>query len=200
MILKRQNMGTTRGDIIRNLKQPNQIPEAFPKITRQSLNQISDAEGLKKAYQQPNHIYIDKHKMFIAGSKSIRDWVDNAAFIPPSLTTYHNIYQSANDSLKQNPQVNEIIGHSAGGAVLLELEKQYPNRFNKTRTYSAPVFNPFGNEALNENRLRFRTTFDPVAAFDNNAITINKNSLNPFTNHSYENYFDTGKDTGYQII
>ncbi len=225
MILKRQNINRSRGDIIRQLKQPPQIStnvifksearalrergisnnpslkQSFSSgnLSNFSNNQLSDREGLKLAYQQGNHIYINNNKMFIAGSKSFQDWRDNL-LIPPTLTTYHNIYQSAHDELMKNAQVNEIIGHSAGGAVVLELEKQYPNRFNKTRTYSAPVFSPLGFERLDQNHLRFRTTGDPIAVFDNSAITINKNSINPFSNHSFENYGDTGKQTGYQII
>ena len=199
MILKRQNMQKTKGDILRQLKQPKKVP--LTRIYNVTIPEaLSDKEGLKLAYQQPNHIYINNNKMFIAGSKNLQDWVDNVAFIPPQLTTYHNIYKSANDTLMLNPQVNEAIGHSAGGAVLLELEKQYPKRFDKTRSYSAPVFSPLGFERLDENHLRFRTTLDPVAMLDNSAITINKNSINPFSNHSFENYGDTGKQTGYQII
>jgi hypothetical protein len=212
MILKRQKITTPKGDILGHLQQPKQIPEALAlKESQKSLpmntifksnfsnNQLSDREGLKIAYEQGNHIYINNNKMFIAGSKSFQDWRDNL-LIPPTLTTYHNIYQSAHDELTKNAQVNEIIGHSAGGAVVLELEKQYPNRFNKTRTYSAPVFSPLGYERLDQNHLRFRTQNDPIAVLDNSAITINKNTINPFVNHSYENYGDMGKDTGVQII
>jgi hypothetical protein len=32
--------------------------------------------------------------------------------------------------------------------------------------------------------------------FDNNAININKNTINPLSLHSYNNYSDTGKVGG----
>ena len=144
------------------------------------INHISDAEGLRMAYQQPNHIYIKDNRMYIAGSKSPKDWVDNVAFIPAQLTQFHNIYQSAHTELQNNPQVNELIGHSAGGSVLLELEKQYPNRFQKSRSYAAPVFSPLGNENLDQHHLRFRTLGDPVAILDDSAITVKKPTINPF--------------------
>ena len=179
-------MNFTRGGFIGSLKQPKTIP---PTSTYRTLpTGLSDRDGLRLAYQQPDHVYIQENKMYIAGSKTATDWVHNVAFIPTQQTQYHNIYKSAFDQLKKNPQVNELIGHSAGGAVLLELQKQYPNRFDKTRSYSAPVFNPLGSGQLNENHLRFRTIGDPVAMLDNGAITMNKNILNPFITHSFTNY------------
>ena len=199
MIPKRQNLGFTRGDIIRTLKQPKQTQAAY--ISKPMyVNHLSDREGLKQAYLRPDHIFINNNRMYIAGSKSPSDWVDNVAFIPTQLTQFHNIYKSANNQLQNNPQVTELIGHSAGGSVLLELEKQYPDRFQKSRSYGAPVFSPLGKEKLDENHLRFRTIGDPVAVLDNSAITINKKSINPFTNHSYENFGDIGKETGKQIM
>jgi hypothetical protein len=44
--------------------------------------------------------------------------------------------------------------------------------------------------------MRFRTLGDPVAIFDNNAITVLKNTTNPFELHSYDNYGDIGVDQG----
>ena len=200
MIPKRQNIGFTKGSMLRHLKQPKQIPPSNMLRQNTRINRISDAEGLRLAYQQPNHIYIKDNRMYIAGSKSPKDWVDNVAFIPTKLTPFHNIYQSANSELQSNPQVDELVGHSAGGSVLLELEKQYPNRFQKSRSYAAPVLSPFGNEKLDDNHLRFRTAFDPVAILDNSAITVKKPSINPFKTHSYENFGDMGKETGVQIM
>ena len=47
-------------------------------------------------------------------------------------------------TLKDNPQVKQVVGHSLGGAVALELQKQFPDL--KSRTYGAPVFEPSGVE------------------------------------------------------
>ena len=66
------------------------------------------------------------------------------------------------------------MGHSLAGSVALELHKIITKRF--------------------------KTNFDIISMFDNNALTIHKNSLNPLSLHSYDNYADTGLETGKQIM
>lgn len=190
MIFKRRNIGYSRGDILRSLKQPS--PTATQFKMEPVVQHISDQEGLRKAYEQPNHIYIDKNRMYIAGSKSVQDWIDNALFIPTNTTVFHNIYRSASEELQKNPQITEVIGHSAGGSAVLELEKQYGDRIKKSRTYAAPVVSLFGNEPIDEKHLRMRTFLDPVAILDNSALTVNKNTINPFANHSFDNFGNIG--------
>ena len=66
-----------------------------------------------------------------------------------------------------------LEGHSLGGAVALQLEKDFPNRITKTVTYGAPVWDPFGRqkkEIGQENVLRFSNKGDIVSAFDNSAL------------------------------
>jgi hypothetical protein len=191
-MLSKRKIGRSRGDVIRYLKQPTQVQPRTAINPFNRVSQLSDAEGLRRAYQQPNHIYINNNRMYIAGSKSLEDWKDNL-LIPPQLTEHHNIYRSALEELKDNQNVTELVGHSAGGAAVLELDKRYPDRIQKTRTYGAPVIS-FGNEQLDERHLRFRAPFDPVAMFDNAATTINKHTINPFANHSYEDFGDIGKE------
>ena len=76
----------------------------------------------------------------------------------------------------------------------LELNKNYGNKF-KTRVYSAPVFDLFKNNSVNEQNERFRTLGDPVSLLDNNAITITKNTLNPIELHSYHNFSNINNKT-----
>ena len=44
--------------------------------------------------------------------------------------------------------------------------------------------------------MRFKTNNDIITALDPNAININKNTINPLSLHSYDNYSDTGKSNG----
>lgn len=173
---------------------------------------ISDSEGLSRAYAADNRIYIDGNKMYVAGTEPspigsfknaknwIVDWTDNFIHIPTNTYESSFKYKNAEAVLNKNPQVDTLIGHSAGGSAVLELNQNNNNKY-KTRTYSAPVFSLFkNNNEINDNNLRFRTQNDIVAYFDNNALTINKNSYNPLALHAFSNYGDLGSDTGKQIM
>ena len=77
--------------------------------------------------------------------------------------------------------------------VVLQLNKDYNNKF-ETRTYSAPVFDVIPNKNNDPENERFKTLGDPVAIFDNNAITAFKPTFNPLELHSYNNYGNIGKN------
>ena len=102
--------------------------------------------------------------------------------IPFGLTKYSQRYQEADKMLKDNPRITNVVGHSLGGSVSLELAKNYPEKDIFTTTYGAPVSSSslqYGN--------RFRAFGDPVSMFDNGAITKMPNNINP---HSYDNGFE----------
>ena len=172
---------------------------------------LSDVDGLDKAYDSDNKIFIDGDKMYIAGTQPspigdnfmntlkntrnwIQDWKDDITLIPFHLTQLSERYKTAQDELLKNPEVDTLIGHSLGAGVSLELNKNYGNKF-KTRVYSAPVFDLFKNNSVNEQNERFRTLGDPVSLLDNNAITITKNTLNPIELHSYKNFSNINSKT-----
>ena len=60
--------------------------------------------------------------------------------IPLHLTRYTQRYNEAEKALKDNPQITKLIGHSLGGSVSLELEKNNKNKTFEVRTYGAPVW------------------------------------------------------------
>ena len=157
-------------------------------------NNLTDSQGLKNAYNTDNKIFVDGNKMYIAGTSNLQDVYDDLK-IPFNLTRYSQRYKDADETLKTNQQVDTIIGHSLGSSVSLELNKNNNDKF-KTRTYSSPVFDIFKNNSVNDHNLRFKTNGDVISMFDNNAININKNTTNPLSLHSYNNYSDTGKVGG----
>ena len=132
--------------------------------------------GLRKAYNSDNNVYVGGNTMFIAGSSNKQDWYGNITKIP----FYGDVRQSQRytdviETVKKNPNVKKVIGHSLGGSVALELEKSMPNTY-ETITYGAPVVSFKGG-----NRYRHRN--DLISAFDFRAKSVGFN-INPIGAHS----------------
>ncbi len=132
---------------------------------------LSDTEGLRKAYGEDTGVYTEGSTMYVAGTKSLQDVFDDLK-IPFGLTALSQRYKDAERTLSAMPQVSRVVGHSLGGAVALELQK---NKGTEVTTYGAPVFSTTGGD-------RHRQLGDPVAMFDFGAQTTLPRSLNP---HSY---------------
>ena len=133
-------------------------------------------EGIKKAYEKPEGYHIDGNKLFIAGTKDFNDVLDWGK-IPLGTFKDSKIYKNIEPVFKDNPQINYVVGHSAGGSATLELEKNHPERTITSITYNAPVFEYANLEKLlNEDKkpMRFAITGDPVSMFDFNAQTTAK--------------------------
>ena len=126
---------------------------------------------------------------------SLNDAVDDLK-IPEFKTRDIERYRDAKKYLEAHPDVKQLIGHSMGSSVALQLNADFRNRF-ETRTYAAPVFHLLpGQDSSDPNDERFRTFGDPVAMFDNSADTVVKPTLNPLELHSYANYGDQGLSPG----
>ena len=176
-------------------------------LTPPQNSNLSDAEGLRRAYDSLDNIFIDGNRMYVAGTTPsplgsnlvstlrnardfMQDWTDNVEKLPFNLTKATKRYQQAYKALQNNPQVTELIGHSLGGTVVNEMGVSEPTKY-KTRTYAAPVFRfDLPND---ENHQRYRTEGDPVAAMDRWANTVRVNSWNPIALHSFSNFGDIGK-------
>ena len=72
------------------------------------------------------------------------------------------------------------MGHSLGGAVALELQKNYPEKQFKMNTYGAPVISINGAD-----NNRYRNYLDPISIFDRGANSNLNLGLNP---HTYNNF------------
>lgn len=135
--------------------------------------------GLNKAYNNLNKIHVQGDTMYIAGTSNLKDVYDDITKIPFFGTiTDSTRYNQAKTALDLNPNITKIVGHSLGGSVALEFQKNNP-KYNTT-TYGAPVLQ-IGSKQGN----RYRFPFDPVSYLDNGAITVDKINFNP---HSYSNY------------
>ncbi len=79
-------------------------------------------EGMKKAYEKPEGYHIEGNKLFIAGTRDFNDVMDWPK-IPLGRFKDSKIYKNIEPIYKDNPQIDYVVGHSAGGSAALELEK-----------------------------------------------------------------------------
>ena len=124
--------------------------------------------GLDKAYDSNNKLYVEDDTLFVAGTSNLQDAWDDLK-IPLGLTRYSQRYQDADKILNENPQVKNIVGHSAGSAVSDELSKRYTDKNLKTTLYGSPFVDFTGKQSDN----RYRHSGDFISMFDKGAKTVN---------------------------
>ena len=120
--------------------------------------------------------------MLVAGTKDFpHDAWDDVSKIPFQ-TTYNLLgYINAekalkhNDSLYPDHKLTSIVGHSLGGSVVLEMQKQKPDISFKTTTYGAPVMSTTTPD--NINNTRFRNNDDHTSMVDRGATMVDNNPL-----------------------
>ena len=148
-------------------------------------NKISNSQGIKMAYDKDNKIYVKGNKMYIGGTVSATNWLENLTKLPFGVlggVRDMERYLQAEHVLKNNPQIDTVVGHSQAGVVALQLAKDFPDRNLKTRTYNSPTFS-MGFKPNTEQHKRFRKVGDVVSAFDGGAVNVYTDSLNPLKNH-----------------
>lgn len=114
--------------------------------------------------------------MYIAGTRDIHDVWDDVSKVPFGDVVHAKRYGVAAYIFKLAPTVKAVVGHSLGGSVALELQRQYPHL--KTRTYGAPVVSTTPGE-------RYRHYGDPISMLDRGAQASSSSGLNP---HVYTGY------------
>ena len=129
---------------------------------------IEDRVGLDRAYADPRKVYMEGDSIYVAGTSSLGDVMDDLA-LPFGLTKGTQRFIDAERVLQANPKIRRVVGHSLGGAVALEMQRDHPDI--KTRTYGAPVVSMSPGE-------RYKSAGDPVSALDFGAKTTVPKSLN----------------------
>ena len=142
------------------------------------VKQITDKDGLHKAYALDEKLYARGDTLYIAGTSSLRDVWDDLK-IPFHLTSRSDRYQNASKYLEENQTIKQLVGHSLGGSVALELQGNMEKRKFQTNTYGAAVvsFTPAEN--------RYRNFGDPVSMLDWGSKSSLNVGLNP---HTYDNF------------
>ena len=125
--------------------------------TQYPNKKMDDKAGLDEAYNTDEGTYTKGTTLFIAGTKSFGDVLDDIA-IPLGMTNTTARHRDASMVLNANPRIRRVVGHSLGGAVALQLQKENPEL--QAVTYGAPVFSLSGSAD------RYRELGDPVAALD----------------------------------
>ena len=135
-----------------------------------------DKYGMQKAYADlPNTgTYYDPktRTMYIRGSVTGRDWEDDFTRIPAwgnskDIEMYQNASKAYDKLISEGKPVDRVVGHSLGGSVALQLQKD--KDISLSRTFGAPVvdFDPgITHKVLAE---RYRHPLDPVSVLDRNA-------------------------------
>ena len=165
---------------------------------------LTDAQGLSRAYGNGKGFYIDGDKMYVSGTfgkgtfgGAVNDILADVG-LPFKMTKYSQRYKDTSTALDENNEVKHLITHSLGSSVGAQITKDYPERELTLTTYGAPFISRRSN--ITDDYINFRSILDPVSIADRGAITVYTGSLNPFTNHDYiTGYGDTGRDVSRSI-
>ena len=164
-------------------------------------NNLSDTEGLNKAYTNGKGYYLDNNKLYVAGTfgksnikSNINDILSDIT-IPFGLSSFSERYRDISDILDENHNVTEVISHSLGSSASAKYLKENP--INNIKPYGAP-FVSMSNKN-NDNYTSLRNFGDIVSILDRGSITSNRGGFNPLTNHQHSLYGDTGKDVSRSI-
>ena len=167
-------------------------------------NNLSDTEGLNKAYTNGKGFFIDGNKLYVAGTFGKNNIISNINDIlsdmglPLNLTRYSERYRDVSEVLDNNKIIDTVISHSLGSSISSEYIKNTPNNNIKhLTTYGAP-FVSMSNKN-NDNYTSLRNFGDIVSILDRGSITSNRGGFNPLTNHQHSLYGDTGKDVSRSI-
>ena len=93
------------------------------------IQDMSDEEGLKRAYEAKDGLYQHYNKLFIAGTKDFpQDHIDDLKLPFDDTLNKTKRGRDADAYYRSHHEIDTVIGHSLGGAVALSLEKQNKNK------------------------------------------------------------------------
>ena len=186
------NSGSVRGTEPQFMPQVSKVDKAKPKLKMNLMRDfnISDIEGLRRAYASDSGAYIHGNRMYVAGTRNATDAWDDITKVPFNLTRHSDRFKSAKKVLDENPQVETLIGHSLAGAIVQDLNKDSGQRFI-TRSYNAPIVS-FQQSGETGGNYRIRDKKDWVSAFDRGAITVDRDKPNALHAHFLQDFNDVG--------
>jgi len=160
----------------------------------------ADEQGLGEAYMNPLGTSYDPatKSLYVKGSSTATDWLDDFRTIPFGDTSQSERHGQAVDAYNKltgsGKPVDRVVGHSLGGSVALELQKNLDKQGRKvgSRTFGAPVMDLKSYDRYYNNAERYRHPTDPVSILDRGATWGNWKAYP----HSYTGFqnFDKAKD------
>ena len=167
---------------------------------------LTDTQGLKRAYENPDGIYKNGSILYIAGTKDPIDFYDDLKlpfYQTRNTKRYKDVDRFIKDGAieidgKKHYGISDVISHSLGSAVGQQINNDYGNIF-RSRSYGSPFVSSQRPEDTGTN-LRIRGSNDVVSMFDGGSITIPKGSLNPLYNHAYEDIANVKNKAGNEPI
>ena len=183
----------------RNEGIPYETPNTRNKINEEVREELAgtetfltDTQGLRLAYQSPDRMYRNGSILYIAGTKDPIDFYDDLKlpfYQTRNTKRYKDVDKFIKDEAieidgKKHYGVTDIISHSLGSAVGQQINNDYGNIF-RSRSYGSPFVSGQSPSETGTN-LRIRKVGDPVSMFDSGSLTLNRGTLNPFQNHSYQ--------------
>ena len=123
--------------------------------------------------------------MYIAGTKTAKDWYDNFTKLFFNLTKNADRYKDAENALRANPQVKNLVAHSLGSSVAVELTKQ--NEY-KNLELKALYASPFIDSGSKTHENRYRHSWDLISMLDRGSKSVDIGLVNPLKAHGYDNY------------
>lgn len=142
---------------------------------------LTDEEGLKKAYDSPNSNYINGDTLYIAGTHTLSDVMTDLT-IPIHALHMTTRYKQSEKILNENKNIKNIVGHSLGSAILTVLKEKNENKYSnvKGRAYGSPTILPHKDIKY------FRHPGDPVSIVNVFSGATDEHYLN--NPHSYAGY------------
>ena len=167
---------------------------------------LTDTQGLRLAYESPNRIYRNGSILYIAGTKDPIDFYDDLKlpfYQTRNTKRYKDVDKFIQDDAieidgKKHYGITDVISHSLGSAVGQQINTDYGNIF-RSRSYGSPFVSTQRPDETGTN-LRIRKAGDPVSMFDKGSITLNRGTLDPLQNHSYQDIGNVHNKAGNEPI
>ena len=89
------------------------------------IQDVTDEEGLKRAYDTKDGLYQHYNKLFTSGTKDPIDSIDDLKLPFGDTLNKTKRGRDADAYYRSHHETDTVIGHPVGGAVALSLEKAY---------------------------------------------------------------------------
>jgi len=201
--LKDLKGGSINSDILEEMLKES-YNDKLEDIEHYKIDPELSTDRVKVYVNEKNNKVYSVHR----GSSGWRDWIDNYNLVKygkfKSTDTYntHQDLQKKIDA-KYGKENISLIGHSRGGKYVEELNKENPGYHEVITFNKATNWSDIGRKNPS-NQYDIRVENDPVSSlywtqkYKNKPIIIDSDSLNPFSNHTFEDKLDNlnGQDIG----